>query len=59
MNIFESRHFNIITPEQPHVSRSDGGHLIINPKVAIADRTHLDRERAIELMKLTEYGQRS
>ncbi len=53
MNIFESTHFNIITPDQPHVSRSDGGHLIVNPKVAVADRTLLDRERAIELMKLT------
>ena len=53
MLIFESNHFNVITPEQPHVSRSDGGHLIINPKVAVEDRTHLPRELAIELMKLT------
>ena len=53
MHIFESTHYHVITPEQPHVSRSDGGHLIINPKVAVEDRTHLDRDRAIELMKLT------
>jgi diadenosine tetraphosphate (Ap4A) HIT family hydrolase len=53
MHIFESTHYHVITPEQPHVSRSDGGHLIINPKVAVEDRTHLDRERAVELMKLT------
>ena len=51
--IFESRHFEIIAPERPHVTRADGGHVVINPKVAVADRTHLDRERAIELMKLT------
>ena len=53
MRIYESRHFNILTPELPHVSRGDGGHLIINPKVVVDDRTHLDGERAIELMKLT------
>ncbi len=53
MIIVESQHFTILTPEQPHVSRGDGGHLIINPKVAVEDRTHLSRELAIELMKLT------
>jgi diadenosine tetraphosphate (Ap4A) HIT family hydrolase len=53
MHILESSHFDIITPEQPHVARGDGGHLIINPKVAVADRTQLDREQAVELMKLT------
>ena len=51
--VFESRHFDIITPEQPHVSRSDGGHLIINPKVTVEDRTCLAREQAVELMQLT------
>ena len=51
--IFESKHFQIITPESPHVSRSDGGHLIVNPKVPVEDRTRLSREKAIELMKLT------
>ena len=51
--IFESEHFQIITPESPHVSRSDGGHLIVNPKVTVEDRTRLSREKAIELIKLT------
>ena len=51
--VFESGHFEITAPERPHVTRSDGGHLIINPKVAVEDRTHLDREQAIELVKLT------
>ena len=27
--------------------------MIFNPKVTVADRTQLDRERAVELMKLT------
>jgi diadenosine tetraphosphate (Ap4A) HIT family hydrolase len=51
--IFESDHFEIVTPEHPHVSRSDGGHLIVNPKVPVEDRTQLSRDKAIELMKLT------
>lgn len=51
--VFEARHFSIVTLEQPHVSRGDGGHLIINPRVAVEDRTQLTREQAIELMKLT------
>ena len=51
--VFAAQQFEVIAPEQPHVSRGDGGHLIINPKVAVEDRTRLTRERAIELMKLT------
>ena len=53
MLIFESQNFEVITPEHPHVSRGDGGHLIINPKVAVEDRTKLPRDKAAELMKLT------
>jgi diadenosine tetraphosphate (Ap4A) HIT family hydrolase len=51
--IFESRHFILKTLDQPHVSRNDGGHVVINPRVTVADRTQLSREQAIELMKLT------
>lgn len=51
--IYEARHFVLRTLDQPHVSRSDGGHIVIDPKVAVEDRTHLSREQAIELMKLT------
>ncbi len=53
ITIFESQNFDVATLEHPHVSRSDGGHLIINPKVPVEDRTRLSREQAIELMKLT------
>jgi diadenosine tetraphosphate (Ap4A) HIT family hydrolase len=51
--VLETSHFRIVAPEQPHVSRGDGGHLIINPKVTVEDRTQLDRGRAVELVKLT------
>lgn len=51
--IFEAQHFVLRTLDQPHVSRSDGGHVVIDPKVAVEDRTQLSREQAIELVKLT------
>lgn len=51
--IFESENFEITTPDHPHVSRGDGGHLIINPRQPVEDRTRLSRNKAIELMKLT------
>ena len=51
--VFESKHFIILAPEHPHVSRGDGGHLIINPRVAVGDRTQLSGEQAVELVKLT------
>lgn len=51
--IFESPNYSISTPEHPHVARGDGGHLIINPKIVLEDRTQLTRDLAIELMKLT------
>jgi diadenosine tetraphosphate (Ap4A) HIT family hydrolase len=52
-SIIETKHFEITAPERPHVSRGDGGHLIINPKLPVEDRTRLSREQAIELVKLT------
>jgi diadenosine tetraphosphate (Ap4A) HIT family hydrolase len=54
--IYEARHFVLRTLDQPHVSRSDGGHIVIDPKVVVEDRTQLSREQAIELIKLTMVG---
>lgn len=54
--IFEARHFVLRTLDQPHVSRGDGGHIVIDPKVVVEDRTQLTREQAIELVKLTIVG---
>jgi diadenosine tetraphosphate (Ap4A) HIT family hydrolase len=54
--VYQSVHFEIVVPERPHVTRGDGGHLIINPKVSVEDRTKLTREQATELIKLTMVG---
>lgn len=51
--VYEARHFLLRTLDQPHVSRGDGGHIVIDPRVAVEDRTQLTREQAIELVKLT------
>ncbi|MCE3001044.1 MAG: hypothetical protein ACK59Y_01405 [Betaproteobacteria bacterium] len=54
--IYEARYFVLRTLDQPHVSRGDGGHIVIDPKIAVEDRTRLTREQAIELVKLTMVG---
>ena len=51
--IFESSHFTVEVPERPHIDRLDGGHIVINPKVPVEDRTKLSPTLAKELMMLT------
>jgi hypothetical protein len=57
MKIFETKHFKLIAPEKPHVSREDGGHIKVSVKDAyreqLPDRTKLAPTQAIELMRLT------
>ncbi len=53
MTLYESENFVIVAPEKPHISRHDGGHLVIAPKIAVSSRTQLSPALAIELMKLT------
>ena len=52
-SVYATRHFDIVVLDQPHVARRDGGHLVINPRVPVEDRTQLTAEQAIELVKLT------
>jgi diadenosine tetraphosphate (Ap4A) HIT family hydrolase len=54
--VYEARHFILKTLDQPHVSRGDGGHIVIDPKLAVEDRTQLTPEQAVELVKLTMVG---
>ena len=51
--IFQTRNFIIEAPEKPHISRADGGHIWILPKVRTSDRTKLSPEQAVELIRLT------
>lgn len=51
--IFETPNFVVEAVEEPLVTRTDGGHITISPKVARRDRTELSPAHAIELMRLT------
>lgn len=51
--ILQTKNFIVSAFGEPHVSRTDGGHIIIAPKVRLVDRTQLSPALAIELMRLT------
>lgn len=53
MIIVESDNFRLESHAAPEVGRNDGGHLVINPKVTVQDRTFLTPEQVIELALLT------
>lgn len=51
--IFETNNFIVEAVDHPLVTRLDGGHISISPKVRVKDRTLLSPRLAIELMRLT------
>jgi diadenosine tetraphosphate (Ap4A) HIT family hydrolase len=51
--VYETENFVVEAVEKPHVTRLDGGHLKITPRVRVNDRTKLSPKLAVELMKLT------
>lgn len=51
--IWQTKNFVVEIPMRPLVTRTDGGHITINPKKRIVDRTELSVQEAIELMYLT------
>lgn len=53
IKIFETNNFLVETLEKPHVTRTDGGHIFISPKMRLLDRTQLSPELAVEMIRLT------
>lgn len=51
--IYETENFTVEAADQPHITRTDGGHIRIFPKEKVVDRTELSPEKAKELMRLT------
>lgn len=51
--IYETPNFSMISAERPFISREEGGHIIIVPKVTVSDRTKLTPNLAKEYMKLS------
>jgi len=59
MKIIETKNFTLDSHYAPEVSRTDGGHLVINPKVDVEDRTKLSRDLVIEMALLTQLSGRA
>ncbi|MDX9914027.1 MAG: hypothetical protein RBS77_05620 [Candidatus Moranbacteria bacterium] len=51
--IYETENFIVEAVERPHVTRADGGHIKIYPKIKKVNRTKLSPKEAIEVMRLT------
>lgn len=51
--IYQTENYLVEAPSLPLVTRKDGGHITITPKVRVSDRTLLAPALAIELMYLT------
>lgn len=51
--IFKTDNFIVEMFDRPHISRMDGGHIVITPKFRFGDRTELSPSLAMELMRLT------
>jgi diadenosine tetraphosphate (Ap4A) HIT family hydrolase len=51
--IYETDDFLVEAVDKPLITRLDGGHLTITPKIRIPDRTKLSPRLAIQFMRLT------
>lgn len=53
LEVFQTENFLVEAPGRPHITRTDGGHLIIKPKVRFSERAELSPKLAIEMVRLT------
>jgi diadenosine tetraphosphate (Ap4A) HIT family hydrolase len=51
--IFETDNFFIYAPSRPFIDRTEGGHILMFPKVPVRDRTQLSPKLAIEYQRLS------
>lgn len=51
--IYQTKNFIVESVDKPMITRKDGGHLTISPKVRIVDRTKLSPALAIEFIRLS------
>lgn len=49
----ETKNFTVEAKDQPHVCRTDGGHIVIRPKNPVCHRWEFDIQRASEVMLLS------
>jgi diadenosine tetraphosphate (Ap4A) HIT family hydrolase len=50
--VWQDIDFTITTPSIPHVSKTDGGHLIVSPVQKVSSITELSDELLLKMMKL-------
>lgn len=50
--IYKSKNFLVEAADKPLLERSDGGHIVINPKIRVNDLQQFNAATAIELMRL-------
>lgn len=52
--VYETKNFVAFVPKEPHISREDGGHIVIRARTKYYDsRIDLPPKEAIEVMRLT------
>lgn len=51
--VYQTKNFIVESVDKPMISRADGGHLIISPRVRIVDRSKLSPALAIEFIRLS------
>lgn len=51
--IYETKNFNVEAVEKPHITRTDGGHIKISPKIRVANRQSITPKQSVELMWVT------
>lgn len=51
--VYETSEFIVEAVDKPHITRTDGGHIKIQPRERLPDRQALTPKQAVELMRLT------
>lgn len=59
MIIAETKNFVLESHPRPEISRKDGGHLVINPRIPVPDRTNLTVEQVREMAALSHLAGRA
>jgi hypothetical protein len=50
---YSSQYFDVGIHTEPHVTRLDGGHIVIVPKRSISERWEFTQEEAVDCMRIS------
>ena len=53
MDIYQTKNFRVAAADKPHITRRDGGHIVIIPKKKVVERTKFSPKVAIEFIRLS------